>query len=270
MKTASPISTVPVPTTIGRSAVATTRLWDHLAQPTPAPTVFDPSLVVGLPEPARRWLTHAITAGVPLHHAVVLEMEGHIRIGRWLRFRAAQLHAPPDGYVWTARTHLGPLSISGYDRYGEGIGEMHWSLWGRLPVMRASGPDIDRSAAGRVALDALFVPTAWVGPAVTWREGDEKDTAIAQWSVGTYTLPVEITVGADGRLIAATMARWGNPNGEPWGEYPCGGIVDGEVDYGGVKIPNRIRAGWFFGTERWAQGEFFRASIRNAKILDRS
>ncbi len=40
---------------------------------------------------------------------------------------------------------------------------MRW----RLPVVTATGPDHDRSAAGRVTLDALFIPTAWLGPHVT-------------------------------------------------------------------------------------------------------
>lgn len=56
---------------------------------------FDASMVAGHPEPAQRWLTHAITAGTPLAQAVVLHMHGHMRIKRWLPFRAIQLHAPP-------------------------------------------------------------------------------------------------------------------------------------------------------------------------------
>jgi len=40
--------------------------------------------VAGLPEPGRKWLTHAIDPGTPLSRGVVLGMQGHIRIGRWL------------------------------------------------------------------------------------------------------------------------------------------------------------------------------------------
>lgn len=119
-------------------------------------------MAAGFPEPARRWLAHATAPGAELARAVILEMEGPIRIGRWLRFRAVQVHAPPEGYVWAARAKLGPLSISGFDRYADQAGEMHWRLFGHLPVMNASGPDLDHSAAGRVALDALFVPSAFL------------------------------------------------------------------------------------------------------------
>jgi hypothetical protein len=194
-------------------------------------------------------------------------MEGHIRLGRWLSFQATQFQAPPEGYVWAARTRLGPLPISGYDSYGDGTGEMHWRLLGRVPVMSAASADVGSSAAGRVALDALFVPTTWLGADVTWHDGCDENTAVGEWTVGALKLCVELTVDPDGRLIAATMPRWGNPNREPWGEYPCGGILEGEADYGGIKIPTQMRAGWFFGTDRWGQGEFFRAAITNGTFF---
>jgi hypothetical protein len=144
---------------------------------------------------------------------------------------------------------------------------MRWRLLGRVPVMSAANADVDRSAAGRVALDALFVPTAWLGAAATWHDGRDENTAVGEWRVGVYSLHVEITVDPDGRLIAASMPRWGNPNHETWGEYPCGGILEGETDFGGIKLPTPMRAEWFFGTDRWRQGEFFRATITNATFV---
>jgi len=52
-----------------------------------------------------------------------------------------------------------------------------------------------------------------------------------------------------------------------WGEYPCGGILTGEVGFGGIKLPAQMRAGWFFDTDHWAEGEFFRAQITKARFL---
>lgn len=129
----------------GAPAVET---WERLAVRQAKPARFDPAVLAGLPEPARRWLTHTIAPGTHLARAVMLEMEGHIRIGRWMPFRAVQLHAPPDGYVWAARAKLGPLAISGFDRYDNNTGEMRWRLLGHTPVVTAAGPDFDRSAAG--------------------------------------------------------------------------------------------------------------------------
>src|SRR5207247_11022155 len=43
---------------------------------------FDPAATMGLPEPARRWLGHAIAPGTPLWSSVELTMNGQIKLGR--------------------------------------------------------------------------------------------------------------------------------------------------------------------------------------------
>ena len=43
---------------------------------------FDPAAIVSLPEPARRWLGHAIAPGTPLWSSVELTMHGQIKLGR--------------------------------------------------------------------------------------------------------------------------------------------------------------------------------------------
>jgi hypothetical protein len=239
-------------------------IWERLARAAAERREFDPAMTHDLPEPAQRWLTHAIRPGTRLARAVVLQMHGHIRIRRWLSFQAVQLQVPPEGYVWAARAALGPLHLSGFDRYAEGTGHMSWRLAGRVPVVNAAGSDLDRSAAARVALDAVFVPTAFLGEHVTWRPGSDADCAVAEWTVADQVLPVEIRVGPNGALRSVTMRRWANPNGRPWGAYPCGGSVEREVDFGGITLPAQHRAGYFFGTSEWSEGEFFRATITDA------
>jgi hypothetical protein len=249
---------------IGRAGRPAAPAWQRLTEGRPSDVTFDPDMVADLPEPARRWLNHAIAPGTPLWQRVALEMHGHIRIKRWLPFRAVQLHAPPRGYVWAARATFGPIPIIGYDRYVDGDGEMHWGLFGRVPLVVATGPDLDRAAAGRAAIDALFVPTACFGSDVIWTDGSTPDSAVAEWHIGGHVLRPELTFAADGSLRSVVMPRWTKPRGEDWGEVPFGGILDQEVDFGGVRIPTRARVGYHFGTDRWAKGEFFRASITSA------
>ena len=56
----------------------------------PAPGGFSNSELDGLPEPVRRHLTQAIAPGTPLATSAWLRMRGHIKVGRWLPFRAAR------------------------------------------------------------------------------------------------------------------------------------------------------------------------------------
>ncbi len=75
---------------------------------------FDPAAIMGLRDPARRWLGQAIAAGTPLWSSVELTMHGQIKLGRWRPFTA--LNGP--------------------------------------------GPDVIRSAYGRLAGEIVLIPIA--------------------------------------------------------------------------------------------------------------
>ena len=68
---------------VPRAARSVRREWDLLSSGTQPLEVFDPSMVARLPEPARRWLVHAIAPGTPLWQTVELSMRGEIRLGAW-------------------------------------------------------------------------------------------------------------------------------------------------------------------------------------------
>jgi hypothetical protein len=236
--------------------------WDRLRAEGPPPDPFDAAMLLGLPEPARRWLTHAITPGTPLWGSVEVAMHGEIRLGAWRRFTAAQVVAPPDGYIWAAKASFFGLPVVGYDRLSSGTAQMRWRLLGLLPVMSAEGPDVVRSAAGRLAIEFMLVPTAF--RAATWRLGERPDTAVATWRIGTEEIDVEMRVAPDGRLLGALVHRWGNPAGGPFSYFPFGAAVVAERTFAGVTIPSTVRVGWWWGAERQDEGEFFHAAITDA------
>src|SRR5690348_12223712 len=146
---------------------------------------FDPAMISGFPEPAHRWLRHAIAPGTPLGGSVELTMHGRIKLGRWRLF----------------------------------------------PVLTAAGPDI---------------------------------TAVATWQFGDDTESAGLQIARSGRAAEIRVNRWGDPGGEPFGRYPFGVRVEAERRFGGVTIPSVFRAGWWWGTERQHEGEFFRAEITGA------
>ena len=103
-----------------------------------------------------------------------------------------------------------------------------------------------------------------------WRAGDDPDVAVATRRIGTDELPVELRVASDGQPQTVSMQRWANPNGEPYGYYPFGGIIDDEATFGGITIPSAVRVGYWLGTERWNDGEFVRTWITDATFLEAS
>ena len=254
------MSTPPVP----RAARRIRRDWELLAGAGGGrtPERFDSAIVADLPVAARRWLIHAISPGTPLWSSVLLTMRGEIRLGSWRPFTATQVLAPPHGFIWAATARVAGLPVSGFDRYSSGSGQMSWRLGGLLPVMTATGADVTRSAAGRLAGEMALAPTTFRG--ATWTPGVDDDHCVATWQIDGQEEAAEFAVGADGRLLGVVMQRWGNPNGEPFGRYPFGVAIDAEQTFSGVTIASRLRAGWWWGTNRQAEAEFFRADITGA------
>ncbi len=249
--------------TAPRAARRVARDWYALSSRTERPAAFDPAVIAGLPEPARRWLTHAIAPGTPLRQTVELSMRGEIRLGAaWRPFTARQVLAPPRGFVWAATARLFGLPVSGFDRLSSGSGEMRWRLGGLVPVVSASGPDITRSAAGRLAGEAVLLPTSF--PTATWAPSADADHVVVTRRIAGQDEHVELHVGPDGRLLGAEMDRWGNPGGAPFGRHRFGVAVEAERTSAGVTTGSVLRAGWWWGTDRQAEGEFFRARITDA------
>lgn len=236
--------------------------WDALErylEDAPPPAAFDVASCENLDEPVRRFLLAAIADRADLALGVRLQMRGSIRLGRWLPFRADQLLAPRTGTVWSAR--VGGV-ISGSDQYVNGDGGMDWRLFGRWRVMSACGADVARSAAGRVAGESVWVPTALVGEGAPTLRALDDDQVGVRLVVGAETIDVTHRIADDGRVLSSSFLRWGDPDRTgTWGLHPFGLMATGWRTFGGVTIPHRGRAGWFFGTPRWSDGEFFRFAI---------
>jgi hypothetical protein len=235
-------------------------LWNSAASVT---GTFGPAHVASVPEPARHYLEHAIAPGTTLASTVRLRMRGEIKIGGWLPFDAEQVIHADRGFVWTAtiRRFAIPL-FRGFDRLVDGAGEMRWKLLGVLPIVTGSGPDVTRSAFGRMDVESLWLPSVLVREDVRWTARNGRH-AVATFT--RHAQVVEFEVDERGRLESIQMERWGNPGGGTFRLEPFGGVVDRERAFGGYTIPSRVRVGWYFGTPRFeAEGEFFRATIEDA------
>ena len=217
-----------------------------------------------VPDPVRRYFERALGSDPRPARGAVLEMRGQIKLGRWLPFRARQLLAPRHGTVWRARVGW---VISGSDRFVGGDGGMDWRVLGVVPVMRASGADVARSAAERAGAESIWVPAAVMPGAASWRAHDDTQLE-ARFDVGGHAVALSHVVDSDGALRASSIQRWGDPdNTGTWQALPFGVEVTDERTFAGTTIPSSGRAGWHFGTERWPDGEFFRFTITDYRLL---
>jgi hypothetical protein len=144
---------------------------------------------------------------------------------------------------------------------------MEFRLHGRIPIVRADGPDIERSAAGRLAAETVV----WLPQGVTpqagavWRAVDADRAAVAV-AVPSGTIDVEVTVDRAGRVTEIGLERW-NGSATPPAPAPFGGTVTATRSFEAVTIAERGTVGWDWHTATQADGEFFRYSIVSARFL---
>lgn len=237
------------------------QLWNSAAQSNGA---FDPGRLSGIPEFARRYLQHAIAPGTKLASAVRLQMHGQSRLKDWCPFSAEEVIAWNHGFVWQATVRAKGIPIRGSDRLLDGEGVTSWKAFGLIPVAAASGTDATRSAAGRVNIESIWLPSALTSGDVSWEQPDGLHV-IARFNAHGEPAQIEYAIGQNGCLTAVNMSRWGNPGGLDFGYYNCGGFVEEEATFDGYTIPTRMRVGWHFGSKRFeSEGEFFRVTIDHA------
>jgi hypothetical protein len=244
------------------------RLWETLRVPS-GTALYDPESVTYLPEPAQRYLRHAIAPGTRLARSVVVEMQGRIGLkpgADKLPFQASQILAMPNGLIWKATVGEGVRQITGSDRYIAGEGAMHWFMGYLIPLVSASGVDVTRSAAGRVALEApLMLPSALHPDAGARWEAVDARSARVYLQVGSEQLALLISVAPDGRLERIEMPRWdaGGLDGKPGYVLWVGDQLTEERTFGGYTIPVRMRATKRADTSQ--ADAFFEAEIRFAQ-----
>lgn len=218
--------------------------------------------------------TPANPSGPHPHRAVRLRMEGEIKLGRWFPFQAEQVITHDGQFVWAATVSVFGLPIVGSDqllRSGSNRdndpaeGSMAWMLFDLLPVAVASGPDVTRSAWGRLHGErAVWLPSSLRTEPVTWLPAPSGQ-ALAELRNGPATSQLRLPIDQAGKPAAMELNRWGNPNGPNFQLERFGAEFLEWSQVQGYRIPAKIRAGWFFGTPRYqAEGEFFRATITKA------
>lgn len=243
--------------------------WARLQALQPAaPQRFQPHMVAGLPEPARRYFGYTIRPGTPLWPVAEIEMGGRFSLGNkddpaYQPMQARQILAAPHGFVWQMRTLAG-LPVSGSDS-GDWT---RFRLFGLVPVARLGGnPDHARAAYGRFVAEAVFwTPAALLpGPGVDW-QALGADTARVTVTRGALSQAVDLTVDAQGAPVQVVFQRWSDANPDRvYRLQPFGGRLADFRDVQGYRLPFQVEAGNQFGTDDYFA--FFFAEVSAIRFL---
>ena len=232
-------------------------IWRSLEQSGTTGELFTEEMVSGLPDPARRYFLHAIRPGTPLAPRIHFGYHGSMKPGKqmpWMSLTVEQIAAKERGFVWKARARSGALVLTAADHYLDGNGRMRIALFGLVPVVNATGPDLSRSALARLLIEGLLLPSSLLpGPHVQVEGIDESRFKVTVRLHGETT-PITLTVDPEGRLKEIVMERWGNLTDDGSYRYiPYGATVQEEGTFGGYAIPSHISVGWWYGTDRYEE-----------------
>ena len=237
--------------------------WRRLAALQPRyPNIYDPKMVVDLPEPAQRFFNFAILPGTDLYTVAEIDMGGQFSLGsrqapNYRTMNAKQILAAPSGFVWKMRLP-GSVPVSGSDA-------SHWTrfrIFNLLPVARMGGnPDHTLAAYGRYIAEALFLTPAAFLPksGVVWEKVDEN---IARVTVSDMDLSqaVDLKIDLDGRPVEVYFTRWSDANPEKIYRFqPFGGKLSDFRQVQGFNLPFCVEAGNMFGTKD--HFDFFKAEV---------
>lgn len=225
----------------------------------PAAGWFGEDDLATVPAPVARMMRAAIAEGTPCARSARIVMHGDIRLGgRWRAFHADETLTPGVGFVWAARVGL----VTGYDRLVDGRGGMRWRMLGAMSVQHADGPDVTRSAAGRLAGESVWLPTALLPRFGTrWHVVDETHV-VADVTCGGLVTSVHHHLDQRGHVESVWFDRWGDPDGTgTWGLHTFGMRATGRREFAGLTIPSEGVAGWHVGTPREQDGAFFRFTV---------
>jgi hypothetical protein len=152
----------------------------------------------------------------------------------------------------------------------DGSGGTSWSrfwLFGIAPVARAgSNEDHARSAFGRYLTEAVFwTPAALLpGNGIQWEPVDDSTARVIVTHMGLKQA-VDVTVGADGQPSKVVFQRWSDSNPEKTFQLqPFGGYLSDYEDFSGFRLPTRVQAGNFFGTDDYFA--FFKATVTSVRF----
>jgi Family of unknown function (DUF6544) len=222
-------------------------------------TIVTEERISGLPPPVQRSLRHSGAVGAEVPETVTLRQRGELLIrNRWFPFTAVQSYTlDPPGFRWRARVKVArlPLAIA-EDSLEHGSGRMHVRVLGLVPVVDATGPEMDQGSLMRWLNETMWFPQAWTTDVISWRPLDE-NSAIGSVSAGGHDVEAAFRFDDDGRLVdfradryravggGFELAEWATP-------------LSAHSSFAGVEVPSAGHASWILDD---GESEYIRLQI---------
>lgn len=209
------------------------------------PEIIAESDLAGLPEPVQRWLRWSRVVGNERPRTVRLEQVGTFRLGedrKWMPFTAEQHYTTdPPGFVWAVSMTMFPLvTITGRDRYMNGVGSIDMRVQSLVPVAHQTGGGLNQGALLRYLNETMWFPGAALSPSITW-EPIDVNSARATMTHGGITASATFLFDDEGRVTNMTAGRY---NDDKDAILPWSTPVEDHGEFQGVRVPVKGSGVW--------------------------
>jgi hypothetical protein len=183
-----------------------------LSQSRPGPRiVVTEEMLRNLPLPVQRYMTYTGVLGKTFPHTVRLRQVGRIRQNEksaWMKLEAVEFYSTnPPGFIW--KTSLPnrrfPVTL-GRDAYLDGRGSMLIKMLSLIPLVNATGREVDQGAMMRYLNEMTWFPAAFLGDNISWKGVDETSAEVTL-TQGTRTASAVMHFDEDGRPVDFVAKR---------------------------------------------------------------
>ena len=211
-------------------------------------------MLAGLPEPAQRYLRYAGVVGRPLVDTVRVSQRCRMRPapgGMSFPLVAEQWYrVEPPGFVWDATVPVGCIPVvRGRDGYLDGHGLMTIKAGSLIPIVDASGPEMDQASLLRHLSEMTWFPSAFLRERVTWEAIDDSTVRVTITD-GDLRATGVLEIDAEGRLVTFRAERHAMV-GKAFELRPWSAPTYAYGEFDGLRLPVRGAAVWTLpdGTE---------------------
>lgn len=214
---------------------------------------------MSIPSTVRRYVDRAIAAADDVPSRIRIAQAGQMQLkpnGRWLPFVATEaFDIRTIGFAWRAHCRVAPLvGLTVLDEYRDEVGRLEARLWGRVPVMRSSGPDLARGEALRYLGELFWMPYSVVAnPELRWRDLGEHAAEVSA-PIGTSSVSLRIDFNERDEIAAVSALR-PRREGKTTVDTPWRGEVRDYATFGGMWLPRHARVSWELPAGEWTYWE---------------
>ncbi len=219
-----------------------------LDRPRPAhAALVTEEMLARLPEPARRYLHYTGVVGRPMVDVIRVRQSCRMRPapnGMSFPLVAEQWYSvEPPGFIWDATVPVAGIPVvRGRDGYLEGRGLMTIKIGSLIPVVDASGPEVDQAALTRHLSEMPWFPSAFLRERVTWEAIDDATVRVTL-ADGELRASGTLSIDPEGRLVEFRTERHAMV-GDTFPLRPWSTPTYAYGDFEGLRLPVRGAAVW--------------------------